>query len=278
MKLNEFSIPYPILGIDGAFNDSSNIDYDMSFQCAEDKFEFRIEYKIQDDTIINLIEEGKAKYSCEIDCSKTFYRKIFNTKEKDCVISIPCTSLVGKVHFFLSVVLVDSLEKYKNPNFNQRYYDGYSFNLIPGHILAYFGEQDFNASIKYQELKTIGSIVDVQKTDNESYTFYDFSRDKITIYLPTDEYKSFVSSNNHTYSDITHASIVQCALTSALFSFKENENTLWAESLKIRQSVDPELQKFDFKNLDGKSISEIVSILLQNPNKRMFKNIQNIQL
>lgn len=278
MKLTKFVLPYPVLGIDGAFNDDCVVNSTMTIETTQTKFVFHIQLQMDDGMIMDYIKNNQASFSCEVDCPKTYYHEIFLTKNKDFIIEIERTSLVGNVQFFFSVVAVTAIDKYDNPNNNKRYYAGYKFNLQKGHLLSFLGEHTFNADIKYNELRALGSIVEVKEDPQENYTHFDFSSDKIRIFLPSEEFRNFYRSNNNVLADFTHASIVQCGLISALFSFKDYQNTLWAQTLILRVKNDPKLKQFEnLDELDALQISKMVDILLDNANKRMFKNIDNIR-
>lgn len=270
-------MPYPVLGIDGAFEDSCTVGCTMTFETTITNFVFYIDLQIDDETINQLVDQDLAVFSCEIDCVKTYYRNVFATKNKKFTIEIPRTSLVGNVSFFFSAVVVKKIENYKNPNYNQKFYGGYRFNLQKGHLLAYLGERTFNADIKYDELKAIGSIVEVKEDTQEAYTHFDFSGDKIRIFLPSEEFHNFNLTNNNLFADITHASIVQCGLISAIYAYKDFKHTTWAETLLLRVKTDSKLKAYeDLENLDGLQISQLVNALLDNANKRMFSTINSL--
>ena len=250
----------------------------MTFETTLTKFVFHIHLQMDDEVIMSLIADDKASFSCEVDCAKAYYREVFLSKEKDFVIEIERTSLVGNVQFFFSVVATKAIEGYKNPNYNQRFYSGYKFNLQKGHLLSYLGERIFNADIKYDELKAIGSIVEVKEDTVEKFTHFDFTGEKIRIFLPSEEFTNFNRSNNNLLADITHASIVQCGLISALYAFKQHKNTLWAKTLIMRVKTDAKLKQLEnLEDLDGLQISQLVDALLENANKRMFATIDNIR-
>jgi hypothetical protein len=95
--------------------------------------------------------------------------------------------------------------------------------------------------------------------------------------LPTEEFINFNRSNTNSLADLTHASIVQCGLISALYSFKQHKNTLWARTLVMRVKTDPKLKQFEnLEELDGLQISQLVDALLDNANKRMFEAINTL--
>ena len=276
MKLSNYAIPYPILGIEGAFSDNIHVGSDLKFEMDTNNYIFKISLSLDDPLIIQLIEDQKARYACEVDCAKTYFRETFLSPDESFAITIPRTSLVGNTQLFFSVVIIEDINDYKSENFNQKFYAGYKFNLSKGHMLAYFGQRQFNADIKYNELKALGSIMEVKVDNNSKFTYYDFGSEKITIFLPKPEYDNFRKSNNHTLSDFTHASIVQCALISALSEYQENCNTLWAQTLKIRVQNDKKLEKFQaLEDLTNKEIMEMVSLMLDNPNRRMFSRLNS---
>lgn len=278
MKLTKFVMPYPVLGIKGAFEEGCVVSSSMKVESTPTMYVFHIVLQMDDETILSLIKEGKASFSCEVDCQKTYYREVFLPKEQDFAIEIEKTSLVGNVQFFFSVVATGPIEGYKNPNNNQRFYSGYKFNLQKGHLLSYLGEGTFNADIKYDELQSIGSIVEVKEDKQEKYTHFDFSSAKIRIFLPTEEFSNFNRSNNKLLADITHASIVQCGLISALYAFKQHKTTLWAQTLIMRVKTDSKLKQFEnLEDLDSLQISQLVNSLLDNANKRMFATIDSIR-
>lgn len=277
MKLSDFTIPYPILGIDGAFNDDSKASSEVTFDTNAENFVFHCNFNIDDSVILSLIRQGKAAFACEFDCPKTYYRKTFLTDENAVDIEIPRKSLLGDVRIFVTVVVTDTITEYTNVNFNQHFYNGYKFNLSKGDLLAYLGEAPFDAELKYDELKALGTIVEVKEDKTETFTHFDFSSDKIRIFLPSNEFKNFIHANNKEFADITHASIVQCALISALFSFKEYKDKSWARTLSLRAEQETKLKEFEnLGELDILKISKMVDVLLGNPNKRMFAKLSNL--
>lgn len=278
MKLTKFMFPYPVLGLEGAFKDACRAESSMTFETEPESFCFNIEFEIDDLTILSMIQAGTAAFACEVDCAKTYYREIFKTKLTKFRITIPRVSLVGQVNFFFSVVLLDSVDGYTSENFNEHFYTGYKFNLQKGHLLAYLGERVFNANIKYDELKAIGSIVEVKEDPHQDHTYYDFSSEKIRIFLPSEDFANFNRSNNPSWADITHASIVQCGLISALHEFKAYSRKEWAQTLRLRVKTEPALANFEnLEDLDAAQISQLVNILLENPNKRMFETIDTLR-
>lgn len=282
MKLSEYMIPYPILGLDGAYNEDCIIGCNVTFDTTEENFVFHISFSIENEEIKKLIKEGLAAFACEVDSPKSLFREIYTTKDDNFDIKILRTSLIGKVSFFFSVIALENIQNYNNTQFNRRYYENSTFNLQKGSLIAFAGEWTFNADIKYEELRALGSIIEVRETEDKDYTYYEFNQNRIRIFLPSEEFANFYKSNNTQLSDFTHASIVQNALISALYEYKNHKNTLWAETLQERVKQDPKLKDFeDLDELDSLKIQQLVNNLLDNAYKRMFgkmKDLNNVSL
>lgn len=277
MNLTKYVLPYPVLGINGDFISTDAVTSSLDMQITETYYRFTVTFQIQNKTILNLVKKGFAKFSCEADCSRTYYREAFESDKNQFSFQIKRTSLVGDVSLFFSIVAVQPIQDYTNPNFNPKFYENYKFNLQKGQLLAFFGQATFKADIKYEELRAVGSIIEVTNKPTTNFMYFDFENDKIRIILPEEEYKNFNAHNNTQTADIIHASIVQSALISALHSFKQHKECTWAEILKLRVSNDKKLQKFsDLDNLDSFQICELVNLILDNSNKRMFENITKL--
>ena len=106
--------------------------------------------------------------------------------------------------------------------------------MEPGDILAAFDQISYNADIKYDKLKAVGSFMVIEETtDSLPNTLLD--RDKIRLLLPTPLYNQYrnnpqVNSN----PDILHASLVLNSLTYALCRYDQYSGKKWAEVIKYR--------------------------------------------
>ena len=77
------------------------------------------------------------------------------------------------------------------------------------------------------------------------------------------------------FYEIIHSSLVHNALVYALSNLSEYEDSgkLWAESLKIHMA-EPHLQGYDLSDMND--VFEVADILLRDPYKRMFDNLELI--
>ena len=106
MKLSNFARPYPILGIKGAFNDNAQVSFNLDVEHVKENFVFKVALSLDDPAILGLIKAKRASYAFEIDCVKTYFRKVFKSPDQSFEVEIPKVSLVGRnIPIFLSVVV-----------------------------------------------------------------------------------------------------------------------------------------------------------------------------
>lgn len=196
MKINNnSSFPYPVLGIrndiiPGLPKESVEIEELMSDVY---NYSYKLTLKFDNHTIAGLIKDGKAKYTCVVDCNKTFYNKCFNSPTNEVEISIPRRNVNGRVYFRPFIVAVSSIDNYDNPN-KHRDFDGFTFNIEPGEILAAFPTITMDTDLRSDILHVAGSYMEIRKDDYAKKTVYRLDSQKIGIVLPTELYNIYNSS------------------------------------------------------------------------------------
>lgn len=272
MKLNNISFPHPVLGIRDDVLPLLGEDCIMVESSSTlDSFILSITLKQENATITNLIKDGYAEYTCEIDCQKAFLRESYSSQAPMFSITIPRRKINGRVYLNCFVTVKKRIKKYSNPDFNEDY-DGYTFDLQPGDILVGFPQAYFDADIKYDKLQAAGSFMVIREDVTITQTRFDIAGDKIEIVLPPDLYSIFKNGVGDRNMEIIHSSIVFNALSYALYNIEENSETLWARSVNTRIDTEPELSVF--KELDKLQVPMLAQALLGDPYKRMFENLK----
>ena len=79
MRLNDISFPYPVLryGSDDLVPGLADDCIAISVTKEISDYIFDISLKMNNSDIENLILQGKAIYTCEVDCVKTVWRQSF---------------------------------------------------------------------------------------------------------------------------------------------------------------------------------------------------------
>lgn len=278
MKISNLSFPYPVLGIgDDVEPRPSILRADVSKTTRN--FIFDVELDMANRDIAEHIVKGNAKYACEVECSNTLFRKCFLSDDPHFHLELNRTTIAGRVTFQVSVVVIRPIKQYYNSRFHEDYADLY-FDLEPGDLLAFIGQFNYDADIKYNKLRSVGSFMQITESKMDKIPKFDLGGDKINIKLPTDMYNQYKESilGNKQFSTIIHSSLVFNALVTALLYINDNSETLWARTLKYRIDNSPELEPFraTLDDPEAEDIMKLAQVLLMNPYKRLFESLSNL--
>lgn len=272
MKFNDVTFPHPVLGLGDAILGSIELGT-PEIKSLQDSYEIKVKLKYENPDLKQLIVDEKAEFLCEVTCSNTLYRELFKSDKGKIEFQIPKKDVKGRVEFICLLVTKENLIEYSNSDAHLDY-NGYTFDLDQGDVLAYFGEFSFNADIKYEKLKAVSSFMEIVENEDLKYTYVDLEKHKIEIQLPTETYniyRSDIISQEAKFSPVFHSSVVLNALLIALYNFEEYKKFRWAEVIEYRLNNDKELKD---KNFDDKeNIPEIAQILLGNPFKRLLEGL-----
>lgn len=244
----------------------------------KDTYTVTINYHHDNEDLRELIKSGHAEYFCEITCSNTVFRESRMSNTPEITFEIQKKAVKGKVEFTCLIVATKPIPSYTNSQSHPDY-QGYTFEIEQGDVLAYVADFSFEADIIYEKLKAVTSfmVVVLNNNENAEYTNFDFSKNKIEVQLPPEDYNLFAKDNiskDSKFSATFHSSIVLNALTAALYSFDKHKGLLWTKVIEYR------LKKEDqFKNLsieDHAKIPEIAQRLLGNPFRRLLTSLEGI--
>lgn len=279
MNFNSAAFPHPILSI---YNDDIKGKVGLNpmpeISSTSDSYSIIVNCEYVNIDLTTLVNSGHAEFLCEATCSNTLYREIFTSSCCDLKFDIPKKHVKGKIYFTCMLVAKLPILNYTNIKAHSDY-NGFSFEIDKGDVLAFFGEFSFNADINYEKLKAISSFMEVveNKDPNVIYTNIDLSKSKIEIQLPSEDYKLFASDNiskEPMFVSVFHSSIVLNALLVALYSFETNKELLWAKVIDYR--LKNEKQFVNISIDDKENIPEIAQRLLGNPFRRLISELQVI--
>ena len=276
MKFNDVSFPHPVLGVGDAVISKIGLNPEPEIVSGADTYSVIVNYDHDNNDLTALIDNGQAEFFCEATCSNTLYREIFKSDSSQLIFDIPKKYVKGKVYFTCALAAKSPIQNYQNSKSNPDY-NGYSFEIETGDILAFFGEFNFNADINYEKLKAVSSFMEVveNKDLNAIYTNVDLNKSKIEIQLPSEDYKAFASENiskEVNFAPIFHSSIVLNALLMALYNIEAHQDLLWAKVIDYRLKNE---KQFESMSADEKEdIPEIAQRLLGNPFRRLISGLE----
>jgi len=282
MKID--NLPYPVLGIN---DDILPLPETKNAGVMEDgkNFIFEFDCIMDNPAILRIVQSGQAEFACEVECATTFFRKCYTQKDNSHFkIDLP-KNLVAKTITLEPIIIVTSpITGYTNPLFNPDY-EGLSFDLEPGDLLAYFKKLSYEADLTYENLKAAGTFMNIEKTDADAHTSVVLGGQKIKILLPEklyDEYNRYHKADKRRES-IIHASLAFNALLEGIHQYTKYKSTTWARAIKARIESDPSLAEYKYllELQDGESLEEnqafeIAQAFLGDPYERMFKALRYI--
>ena len=274
MNVNDVILPYPVLGIGDAVLPVPTMDYSLTSD--ETKYVFEFDFTMENPESQEYVDRGMAEYVCEVNCVSTFLRFCVRSQQPHLRVELKKNEVLNKIIFFCSIAVKGEIKGYVNSGFHEDY-AGYSFDLGPGDLLAYFGECEYDAGLQYDKLQAVRQIMSIKRgRDEDDDVKYNLATDKIEILLPPalfDDYKENIQ-HKVSYSFIMQASLVFNALMYALYNIEDNQSTLWARSIHYRLANEDSLRNFDIE--DPEQIPAIVSAILRNPYSKLFESMKSL--
>lgn len=278
MKLNDISLPYPVLrqGSDDIIPSLPNDCIKIKVESNVNTYYFKIELKFDNEDIKKLILQGKAEYTCEVDCPRTVWRQSFCSKFPEFEIQIPRKNLSGNIKFSSYVSVKEAIPNYYNSGFNSDYGDA-SFDMECGDILVGFPAVSHHVDIKYDKLQAAGSFMTIRKDIEHNEVNFNFEHDKIEINLPQDMFEQYQNGLKTNFAEIMHASLAYNALTCALYELcNSNKDLMWVNAILYRLQHEEQLS--DFYDSETGQINDVPAVavkLLRDPYRRLFQNLAN---
>jgi hypothetical protein len=263
MKLNNVSLPHPVIGLRGINNTNSD-ENDVeglfkvercSISTGGDKLDVNVVYSlIGSPQLAQLITEGKVEFACECACAKTAFRNVYRGGS-DLRFSVDVDALRDQVlfHHYLVAVrpFVYSDEACWHPD-----YAGCSFDLKPGVVLGYAGETKHMVERESAGDTSGSSLFAVECGDEKSGPFQvDVNADALTIFLPKKVYVPFSNlyENRPDYAVHFHASLVVPALMHALSIMASDskdtyQDKRWFQAIETVMANDKNLRDIELSN------------------------------
>lgn len=278
MRINNLSLPHPVLGIsddvDGKYATETQVEL------GREQIVLHIRYKLSNRTLDRLIVEKKAIYNTEVHCQQTVYRRSFTSHEKETTITIPARELRDKVEVFFYINAATDIPDYQIDGSNDDY-KGYAFEVSKGDVLAYSDPISFIAEKDWQAFMAVTSFMEVQEyNQNEGPLLFSLTQDKVVIQMAKNDYKKYCSFRSAQYlNPVFHSSIVFPALMYTLTIMSKNVNDFssasWFQNLKWRLENEDELRRYDLDRAED--IPKIAQAILDNPVARSLEGMENIQ-
>jgi hypothetical protein len=278
MKINNLLLPHPVLGHNDDYISGSFV-CTLSLSLNPDKININVDYDLQQEALLELINSGRASYVTQIYCNKTFFRGSYINEKR---IEIDTDKLRNEVRVDFWIVANEDLENLKLTGLNDDYGES-TFNVKKSEILAYGGQALFIANKTWEDLKAIKSLIDIQINSDPDAELAEviFSDEKIIILLPKQMHKDFAHiQGNEQFHGILHSSLVLPALIMAINraitygdEYKRTEEK--PEWLRIIESRFNDINGTSDGLRDTEKTFKISQMLIDNPLSRELTDINN---
>ncbi len=280
MSQNNLAYPYPVLT---AYSDDVQPALvEENVQVGEMQINDNNDYVLpltlilEDQQLLQLITDGKAEYTFDINCPASLYRRCINSNHNEVKIDFPFKRVSGVVKI-RPYVIAKTAFSYQNSAFHPDY-GNESFEIEKGDVLAIFNEITYDFEINYNQLKAFSSIMFIRKSEdeNERDIHYLMDEPKIVIVLPVDKFDKYNQFKaDPQYTNAVHASLAQNALLAVLMQTDWNDEDpqepLWKRTIRYRVAHEEELMPY--KNLTNReNLVIIAQKLLGDPIQRMFED------
>ncbi|RAV17811.1 hypothetical protein [Paenibacillus contaminans] len=243
MQINYRQYPHPVLSYFA--DDVIDSDFQASLRSSKTQNTYIFEaYCVTScDGVNQLIAEKKAYFAFHFECSTTRFRKVFASFETDFTFQLPADSIDGKVQICSFILAAENIYNYSLPEFHPDY-EGHSFIIKKGDVLAIDAERTFFAEKEIDPLKRIPSIFSVQPNRSENALPFDMdsSGHKIIIKLSEENFDHYKTiSLNQNLQPLLSSLIIMPALVSILEMIKtaedqdfDPEECRWYQVIKSR--------------------------------------------
>lgn len=220
MNFNSRSYPYPVLGIsDNYINDENNDTFKPELIVSSDfrKIKLEIIFQLRNEELLRMIDEGVAVFCTQLYCRSTMFRKSYITSSLSYEFEIKSNRLRDEVNVDFFICALKEISSYRNSKFNS-VFDGMSFEIEKGDLLAYGGSTTFFANKTPEELKSISAFMSIDTENKSEIPMYnDYDGDKITIILSKEDYKNYqVIKKESLLINTLHNGVVLPALAEAI--------------------------------------------------------------
>ncbi|MFC4102210.1 hypothetical protein [Paenibacillus xanthanilyticus] len=235
MQIKHRYFPHPVLC--DFFNGFGEHKYEVELisEPEGDFYRFTAVFNTTSQTLKKMIHKRQACYLLHFECGHTRYRKVFTSNDETMSFIVPADQLENHVDVCPAIAAIEDIEKYSSDEFDEAYGDE-PFSVSRGDILAVAEPLTLITVKKKDSLRPVSSVFMFERLPDSSNPIdFTLDEDKITIYLPEEEFNnlSLLNSNNKAFAPMYSLMAVVPVLVNVIEMIKsknvsENEtNKKW---------------------------------------------------
>ncbi|MBE2973414.1 hypothetical protein [Priestia megaterium] len=234
MRITDRSYPYPVLRVNN--DDFQSSSFNCSLQegkLSDEKFNFKINFLLNNKDLQKLINESKAFFGIHIECQRTRLRKVFKSTENYYEFSLKKTDCREKIEIRTFVIANSTINNYSSGNFNEDY-EGVSFQVEKGSRLAVGTPYDIKIEENDQyDLDDPLFVIKNNRQLNAPALQVNSENEVVIVYLSQENF-SICTGLVNIYGDFIASSIGIPVITYLVEKLKDEENNdkRWAKVLR----------------------------------------------
>lgn len=276
MKFNN-SFPYPVLSVENDDYIGSKFETKVEAQKTFGRLNINLSCNLQDNTIANLIADGKVKYALHVECPQTSFRKIYQSDDAKIIASIEENNLRGKIDVHPFILANETIVDYKNANLNDFYSDA-SITFEKGNILALGEAVEVTLFEDDLEAQNLPSIVTIRRSESAKEMVVSLNSPQIMIELPKTIYDQYSINAGSRLKETILSMVILPSLMDVFYALKEDSADYseykWYQVLEqiFKKNGIPLTQVID----GTVPVLKAAQLVLQNPLEKAFKEIQKL--
>lgn len=225
MNITNRLFTYPVLSEekDDYNNSIFLVDFEQTMQGVNSmKLSFDIAMTCPE--LEQLIIKGLAEHVIHLECSTTAYREVLRSVSKHIDYEVPIGRINGTFEAVAFIILKKNISAFSSKDWIDEY-EGTTFSLYAGSILAYQNLPGLDITKDYEEFTNAGSIFSIYKrlTDNDKPADISLDSSKIRIGLGSKDYDIYsVYSNKSELQVLFHSMMILPALVYVFEELKQD--------------------------------------------------------
>lgn len=238
MKIRNISYPYPVLG--NADDVKGRFAAQFFHRLGRDKTTLRIKFEVENETISDLVKNGKAAFFVEVECNSTFFRSAYSTGKFEDAFQLSSSKVRGQVLVKFYIRAIEDISKLSIKNCHPDY-KGFEFEISKGDVLAIGGSTTFIADKEFDPLKpSVRSFMQIKEGQHPTGPMdVDYEdAEKIIIRLSKADWQRYRDLKNRNWIvPVLHSAIVLPALAGAIELIKQGDQDArdnhWYQRLEV---------------------------------------------
>lgn len=190
MLNSSMTYPYPVLRNMPIDYQTSTFTAQLSKKNEKDGYTIKVLYSVSNEEVQRLIDEKKAAFALQIQCVSTWFRSMEISEGNIQEIKLNSNMIHERVDMCPCIIAREYLDNFTNKDFADDF-EGISFSVNPGEVIAIGERQKFDAIYKDDIIKKGDPIVHFINDEQSPVMYCEYDFDTIRIHLPKQQNEKY---------------------------------------------------------------------------------------